>query len=57
MEALGLGNQALRRIPTDSALRMDVDALRAAGAPRRVGSLFTSLGEWRRLHQPQVQRS
>ena len=30
MEALGLGNQALRRIPIDRALRMDVDALRAA---------------------------
>ena len=35
MEALGLGNQALRRIPTDSSLRMDVDALRAAIAKDR----------------------
>ena len=30
MEALGLGNQALRRIPTDPALRLDIQALRAA---------------------------
>ena len=30
MEALGLGNRALRRIPTDSELRMDIGALRAA---------------------------
>jgi glutamate/tyrosine decarboxylase-like PLP-dependent enzyme len=29
MEALGLGNRALRRVPTDRALRIDVDALRA----------------------------
>ena len=30
MEALGLGNKALRRIPTDAELRIDVAALRAA---------------------------
>ena len=39
MEVLGLGNQALRRIPTDSALRMDVDALRAAIAKDRADGL------------------
>ena len=39
MEALGLGNQALRRIPTDRALRMDVDALRAAIAKDRADGL------------------
>ncbi|TPK69720.1 aspartate aminotransferase family protein [Mesorhizobium sp. B2-4-15] len=35
MEALGLGNRALRRIPTDSSLRIDVDALRVAIAEDR----------------------
>ncbi|RUV52837.1 aminotransferase class V-fold PLP-dependent enzyme [Mesorhizobium sp. M7A.F.Ca.MR.228.00.0.0] len=30
MEALGLGNRALRRIPTDAGLRIDIAALRAA---------------------------
>lgn len=30
MEALGLGNRALRRIPTDADLRIDIAALRAA---------------------------
>ncbi|TIU92032.1 MAG: amino acid decarboxylase, partial [Mesorhizobium sp.] len=30
MEALGLGNNALRRIPTDAGLRIDIEALRAA---------------------------
>jgi aromatic-L-amino-acid/L-tryptophan decarboxylase len=30
MEALGLGNRALRRIPTDAGLRIDLAALRAA---------------------------
>ncbi|MDX8433065.1 amino acid decarboxylase [Mesorhizobium sp. M4B.F.Ca.ET.215.01.1.1] len=30
MEALGLGNHALRRIPTDAGLRIDLAALRAA---------------------------
>ena len=39
MEALGLGNQALRRIPIDRALRMDVDALRAAIAKDRTDGL------------------
>jgi aromatic-L-amino-acid decarboxylase len=35
VEALGLGNQALRRIETDAALRLDVEALRAAIARDR----------------------
>ncbi|UVC16311.1 pyridoxal phosphate-dependent decarboxylase family protein [Mesorhizobium onobrychidis] len=35
MEALGLGNRALRRIPTDAGLRIDIDALRAAIAEDR----------------------
>ena len=35
IEVLGLGNQALRRIPTYSALRLDIDALRAAIAEDR----------------------
>ncbi|MER8497625.1 aspartate aminotransferase family protein [Mesorhizobium sp. M1312] len=35
MEALGLGNQALRRIPSDAGLRIDIDALRAAIAEDR----------------------
>ena len=39
MEALGLGNRALRRIPTDRALRIDVDALRAAIAKDRADGL------------------
>src|SRR6185312_5790404 len=39
MEALGLGNRALRRIPTDRALRMDVEALRAAIAKDRADGL------------------
>jgi aromatic-L-amino-acid/L-tryptophan decarboxylase len=30
MEALGLGNRALRRVPTDAGLRIDLDGLRAA---------------------------
>ncbi|TPN77592.1 amino acid decarboxylase [Mesorhizobium sp. CU2] len=30
MEALGLGNKALRRIPTDTGLRIDIDALKRA---------------------------
>lgn len=30
MEALGLGNRALRRIPTDAGLRIDIAALKAA---------------------------
>ncbi|MGX9179277.1 pyridoxal phosphate-dependent decarboxylase family protein [Mesorhizobium sp. BHbdii] len=30
VEALGLGNNALRRIPTDAGLRIDIEALRAA---------------------------
>jgi aromatic-L-amino-acid/L-tryptophan decarboxylase len=40
MEALGLGNNALRRIPTDGELRIDLSALRAAVAEdRRAGFL------------------
>ncbi|MER8483067.1 aspartate aminotransferase family protein [Mesorhizobium sp. M1322] len=35
MEALGLGNRALRRIPTDAGLRIDIEALRAAIAEDR----------------------
>ena len=35
VEALGLGNQALRRIQTDSALRLDLEALRVAIARDR----------------------
>ncbi len=35
MEALGLGNRALRRIPTDASLRIDIAALRAAIAEDR----------------------
>jgi len=39
MEALGLGNQALRRIPTDDNLRIDIAALRAAIAEDRAAGL------------------
>ena len=35
LEALGLGNRALRRIPTDGSFRMDVAGLRAAIAQDR----------------------
>ncbi|KRB29471.1 amino acid decarboxylase [Mesorhizobium sp. Root695] len=35
MEALGLGNRALRRIATDAGLRIDINALRAAIAEDR----------------------
>ncbi|RAZ88968.1 amino acid decarboxylase [Mesorhizobium hawassense] len=35
MEALGLGNRALRRIPTDDGLRIDIAALKAAIAEDR----------------------
>ena len=35
MEALGLGNRALRRIPADAAFRIDLDRLRAAIAEDR----------------------
>ena len=35
MEALGLGNKALRRVPTDAGLRIDIKALRAAVAEDR----------------------
>jgi aromatic-L-amino-acid/L-tryptophan decarboxylase len=38
MEVLGLGNRALRRIPTDTALRIDLAALRTAiGQDRAAG--------------------
>ncbi|UVK42786.1 aspartate aminotransferase family protein [Mesorhizobium sp. AR07] len=39
MEALGLGNRALCRIPTDAGLRIDLDALRAAIAEDRAAGL------------------
>ncbi|TGQ58596.1 amino acid decarboxylase, partial [Mesorhizobium sp. M1C.F.Ca.ET.212.01.1.1] len=35
MEALGLGNRALRRVPTDAGLRIDIAALKAAIAEDR----------------------
>ncbi|TPI21420.1 aspartate aminotransferase family protein [Mesorhizobium sp. B4-1-1] len=35
MEALGLGNRALRRIPTDAGLRIDIAALKSAIAEDR----------------------
>jgi glutamate/tyrosine decarboxylase-like PLP-dependent enzyme len=35
IEAMGLGNQALRRVPSDRACRMDIAALRAAIAEDR----------------------
>ncbi len=39
VEVLGLGNRALRRIPTDPALRIDIAALRAAIAEDRAAGL------------------
>jgi glutamate/tyrosine decarboxylase-like PLP-dependent enzyme len=39
MEALGLGNRALRRIATDADLRIDLNALRAAIAADRAAGL------------------
>lgn len=39
MEALGLGNQALRRIATDAEFRIDLSALRAAIAQDRAAGL------------------
>jgi aromatic-L-amino-acid decarboxylase len=39
MEALGLGNQALRRIPSDDAMCIEVDALRRAIADDRAQGL------------------
>ena len=39
MEALGLGNRALRRIPTDAGLRIDIAALRAAIVEDRAAGL------------------
>ncbi|MGV8853614.1 MAG: pyridoxal phosphate-dependent decarboxylase family protein [Devosia sp.] len=39
VEALGLGNQALRRIPSDAALRIDIAALRSAIAEDRAAGL------------------
>jgi aromatic-L-amino-acid decarboxylase len=39
MEALGLGNQALRRIPTEVGLRIDLRALRTAIAEDRAAGL------------------
>lgn len=42
MEALGLGNRALRRIPTDAAMRIDIAALRAAIAEDRAAGFKPS---------------
>jgi glutamate/tyrosine decarboxylase-like PLP-dependent enzyme len=39
MEVLGLGDRALRRIPTDAGLRIDIGALRAAIAEDREAGL------------------
>jgi glutamate/tyrosine decarboxylase-like PLP-dependent enzyme len=39
VEAMGLGNAALRRVPSDVACRMDLDALRAAIAEDRAAGL------------------
>ncbi|MBB3064322.1 pyridoxal phosphate-dependent decarboxylase family protein [Limibacillus halophilus] len=39
VEALGLGNRALRRIPSDAAFRIDLSALRAAIAEDRASGL------------------
>lgn len=39
VEALGLGNRALRRIPTDPDLRIDIAALRAAIAQDRAAGM------------------
>jgi glutamate/tyrosine decarboxylase-like PLP-dependent enzyme len=39
VEAMGLGNEALRRVPSDAACRMDLDALRAAIAEDRAAGL------------------
>jgi aromatic-L-amino-acid decarboxylase len=39
MEALGLGNRALRRIPTDGELRIDLTALRSAIAQDRAAGI------------------
>ncbi len=43
MEALGLGNRALRRIPTDAGLRIDLAALRAAIEEDRAAGLQAGL--------------
>jgi glutamate/tyrosine decarboxylase-like PLP-dependent enzyme len=40
MEALGLGNRTLRRIPTDAELRIDICALRAAIAEDRAAGFL-----------------
>ena len=39
MEAIGLGNRALCRVPSDASCRMDVDALRTAVARDRTAGL------------------
>lgn len=39
MEAMGLGNRALRRVPSDAACRMDIAALRDAIAADRAAGL------------------
>jgi glutamate/tyrosine decarboxylase-like PLP-dependent enzyme len=40
LEALGLGNRALRRVPSDSGFRMDISALRAAIAEDRAAGFM-----------------
>jgi glutamate/tyrosine decarboxylase-like PLP-dependent enzyme len=40
VEVLGLGNQALRRIPSDAGLRIDIDALKTAIAEDRAAGLL-----------------
>lgn len=39
MEAMGLGNRALRRVPTDKSCRMDISELRAAIAEDRAAGV------------------
>ena len=48
IEALGLGNRALRRIPTDDDLRIDIDALRAAIARGPRGGISAGLRDRQR---------
>ena len=50
MEALGLGNRALRRIATDRALRIDLAALEAAIAADRAEGFETGLRDRDRGH-------
>ena len=50
MEALGLGNRALRRVPSDAACRIDLAALRAAIAARPGGRAAARLRDRHRRH-------